>query len=1033
MNRSFLPFLLVVVSLSSFSIAAERMPPLPAGQFVNPIGEGADPWVVRDPNADRYLWCLSEGNRAIAIHTSARLTSFGEKRIVWRAPESGPFSREVWAPELHFMDGHWHIYFAASDGDNQNHLAYVLRSEGEDPLGSYTLHGPLATGDGANGRSPNIWAIDMTPLEYNERLYAIWSGWDAPGTDRQFLYIAPMKSPTEMAGPRVRICPNDDHPWEFTEDNGRGRGLNEGPQVLKQGGRTFVTYSCAGSWLPTYKLGLLELTGRDPLDPKSWTKSAEPAFQSTEETYGVGHSCFVPSPDGSELWHVFHAKLDRNPGWRRGVFLQPMRFHPDTGLPDLGQPVAPAAPLAKPSGEAPAPAVKLPWFNSLKAPDSARQFSYFGHHQFYRFAEDGLHLGVKPANPINAFPSGEKAMLDGALPADVECSVAIDFTDPTAQGEAGIVFRATGAGLGWDAFRGYFVGVSPGRRAVVLGKMDGKRFKLVKLQPVELDPGKTQKLQIATAGDSVAVTLNGRRVFELEEYTHAIGSAGLRVVRTHAVFTDFKIASKTIETFSDRFEDGVSGDWDFIGGDWSEAKGVLSVSDARGGPRALVKGLTPADFEMIFEAKAGPNSQAGAVFRLAPESGGGREFQGYFLGMKSGGDEHVMWGAGEPRWRHIANKPTRVPEGEWMSFRIQVHGNHVRAWINQSPVAEGRFPKFDGIDNGHAIGRIGFRALGKSAAFRNLSITPFEEPPLERAFVNPVQSGCADPVVLLHKGVYYAYSTHSPDWPNMPRGIRLHTSTDLANWSDQGYVMTAERSWGNEKFWAPDIVEKDGAFYLYYAVETRICVAKANSPLGPFTQVGDGPIEPGSIRIDAHVLQDDDGGNYLYYVKFNRGNEIWGGRLNDDMVSVDASTLRLMVKPDQPWERHQAPIVEGPEVIKHKGLYYLTYSGSHFQSPEYAVGYATSDSPLGPWKKHEHNPIMKSTAYAHGTAHHCLTTSPDGKERFIVYHRHSNLTETEPRQLSVDRIQFVPQENGPDLLEVWGPTRSPQPLPSAAR
>ena len=65
-------------------------------RFVNPIAEGADPWVIRDPNNSRYLWCFSHGNRAIAIHTSDRLTSLGQKHIVWEAPESGPCSQEVW-------------------------------------------------------------------------------------------------------------------------------------------------------------------------------------------------------------------------------------------------------------------------------------------------------------------------------------------------------------------------------------------------------------------------------------------------------------------------------------------------------------------------------------------------------------------------------------------------------------------------------------------------------------------------------------------------------------------------------------------------------------------------------------------------------------------------------------------------------------------------------------------------------------------------------------------------------------------------
>ncbi|MFM7921198.1 MAG: family 43 glycosylhydrolase, partial [Planctomycetaceae bacterium] len=102
--------------------------------------------------------------------------------LVWQAPDSGPCSREVWAPELHFLDDHWYIYFAASDGRNENHQAFVLQSAGTDPFGEYTLHGPLQTGERADADAKPIWAIDMTVLQLAGRRYAVWSGWDAPGT-----------------------------------------------------------------------------------------------------------------------------------------------------------------------------------------------------------------------------------------------------------------------------------------------------------------------------------------------------------------------------------------------------------------------------------------------------------------------------------------------------------------------------------------------------------------------------------------------------------------------------------------------------------------------------------------------------------------------------------------------------------------------------------------------------------------------------------------------------------------------------------
>ena len=169
---------------------------LPADHFVNPIGEGADPWVIRDPNADRYLWCFSDGNRSIAIHTGQNLSSLGRKHTVWTAPKTGPYSKEVWAPELHFLRGKYVIYFAASDGQNKNHLAYALQSKTSDPLGEYQLHGPFQTGE---TKDQNLWAIDMTPLEHQGKLYALWSGWDGPNTDQQFLYIAEMETPVKLA------------------------------------------------------------------------------------------------------------------------------------------------------------------------------------------------------------------------------------------------------------------------------------------------------------------------------------------------------------------------------------------------------------------------------------------------------------------------------------------------------------------------------------------------------------------------------------------------------------------------------------------------------------------------------------------------------------------------------------------------------------------------------------------------------------------------------------------------------------------
>ena len=484
--------------------------------------------------------------------------------------------------------------------------------------------------------------------------------------------------------------------------------------------------------------------------------------------------------------------------------------------------------------------------------------------------------------------------------------------------------------------------------------------------------------------------------------------------------------------FRDSFQDDSLSRWRYFGGDWRVDGGTLTVSGGRG-PRAQIRDMHVSDFELNVDVRISePGTQAGVVYRVSNPEEGVDAYDGYYAGLHSGANQ-VVWGAVQHNWNGIARKPSAIAPGEWYRLKLQVSGDNVVVFVNELPVAQGRYPKLDGIDSRFQTGEVGLRALGGEAGFRNLTIREFRKPALGESYTNPVRAGCADPAILKHDGTYYAYCTYSPDQPNMPKGIRLYVSRDLVHWKDRGYVLKRADSWGESRFWAPDIIEKDGTFYLYYAADTRICVATAQTPLGPFRQSKQEPMVPESIRIDAHVFKDDDGQYYFYYVRFNRGNEIWGGKLNSDMRSVDASSLRLMVKPDQPWERHMGHVTEGAVVIKHNGTYYLTYSGSHFQSPEYAVGYATSSSPLGPWKKYEFNPIMKSTAYAHGTAHHCLTTSPDDREMFIVYHRHNTLTETEPRQMAIDRIQFVSQPDGPDILEIHGPTSSPQPLPSGVQ
>ena len=320
----------------------------PQRTFTNPVYRGADPWIIHRDGA--YYLCRSAG-RGIEVWKSSQLTDRGQRKTVWRAPETGWNRAEVWAPELHHLFGKWYIYYAASTGRNADHRMGVLESVSDDPQGEYIDRGQLYTGDDIARKRDNRWAIDGTTLQVNRDLYFVWSGWETT-RDVQHLYIARMENPWTIGGNRVRLCDNDTFPWERVGENPKERGLHEGPAAIVRNGRVFLIYSCSGSWQPTYKLAMLHADARaDLLDPRSWTKHPAPLFQGAGRTLGAGHCSFTTSPDGTQDWIIYHTKTQRDAGWTdRVVHMQPFTWRED-GFPEFGEPAQPGALLALPAGE----------------------------------------------------------------------------------------------------------------------------------------------------------------------------------------------------------------------------------------------------------------------------------------------------------------------------------------------------------------------------------------------------------------------------------------------------------------------------------------------------------------------------------------------------------------------------------------------------------------------------------------------------------------------------------------------------------
>jgi GH43 family beta-xylosidase len=309
--------------------------------YHNPLPQRADdPWIVRD--GDSYLYCYSIDG-GVAVTRSDSLIGIKRERgaVCYRAPKGEMYSEEYWAPELHKIAGRWYIYVAADDGNNDNHRMYCLGAKTDDPTGEYEMLGKITD-------DTDKWAIDGTILPLNGENYFIWSGWEGDVNVAQKLYIAHMKDAVTIDSPRVLIS-EPEYEWEKRCCTGGLPTINEGPAVLARDGKVYLVYSASGSWSDEYCLGMLELVGKDPMNPDSWKKHDGPVFEKNEYCYGPGHCSFTTSPDGTEDWMAYHGNPVSGSGWGgRRLYIQRIYWENDT--PVFGAPTAPDQELFPPLG-----------------------------------------------------------------------------------------------------------------------------------------------------------------------------------------------------------------------------------------------------------------------------------------------------------------------------------------------------------------------------------------------------------------------------------------------------------------------------------------------------------------------------------------------------------------------------------------------------------------------------------------------------------------------------------------------------------
>lgn len=299
--------------------------------FTNPLlPSGADPWAIY--HNGYYYYTHTLGNR-IALWKTKDLAALKDvtPKTVWTPPDAGPNSASVWAPELHFLDHKWYIYYTATDRANKSdatRYVFVLENTSADPLeGTWVDKGKVNTG---------YSGLDGSVFEHRGTRYFMYSAYVGP---QSVLVISKMKNPWTLEGTQAIIA-SPTQPWEKFG----GREILEGPEFLAgKKDEVFIVYSASACWADEYALGMLAVKNTsDLLDPRQWTKLPEPVFRQSQKNnvFATGHNAFILSPDGQEHWILYHANTGAGQGCdhRRSPRLQQF-FWKEDGRPDFGVPV----------------------------------------------------------------------------------------------------------------------------------------------------------------------------------------------------------------------------------------------------------------------------------------------------------------------------------------------------------------------------------------------------------------------------------------------------------------------------------------------------------------------------------------------------------------------------------------------------------------------------------------------------------------------------------------------------------------------
>ena len=279
------------------------------------ILQRADPYVYKHTDGTYYFTASIPAYDGIVLRHSDTLAGLkdAEEVRVWQKHDKGIMSEHIWAPELHYLDGKWYIYYAGGDIDDVWAIRpYILECADQDPMtGNWVEKGKMTRAE-EDEFSFEAFSLDGTVFENRGKHYYIWAEKVGVGKQISNLYIAEMENPCKLKTVQVLLT-TPDYDWERI-----GFWVNEGPAVIRHDGKIYMTYSASETGA-AYCIGMLSISeDADLLDPAMWKKERYPVLETNAEKgiYGPGHNSFTEDEQGNPIM-VYHArteeKIEGNP------------------------------------------------------------------------------------------------------------------------------------------------------------------------------------------------------------------------------------------------------------------------------------------------------------------------------------------------------------------------------------------------------------------------------------------------------------------------------------------------------------------------------------------------------------------------------------------------------------------------------------------------------------------------------------------------------------------------------------------------